>query len=102
MPPDAASAVAWCPVMPPLQSAGIVLLPLGYLIAALLYGRAFVNESPGRAAAADPRAAWTLRALLVLHLGWLIAAGVAARQLPVASVPQALSVLALAVAAVYA
>lgn len=90
--------------MPAMHSAGIVLLPLGYLIAALLYGRVFVSELPNRpaAGAADPWAAGTLRGLLLLHLGWSIAAGIAARQLPVANVSQALSVLALAVAAVYA
>jgi HemX protein len=87
--------------MSALRSAGVVLLPLGYLIVALLYGRRFLGE-PARGLLLTPSASWALRGLLAVHVAWLAVAGFASGHLPVANVPQALSVLALAVAAVYA
>ena len=79
-------------------SAATVLLPLAYLVVALDYGRLFFQQRPllGR---------WSPVAFagtLLLHLAYVLVLMVQWRQLPVAGVPQILSLLALAVAADYA
>jgi ABC-type transport system involved in cytochrome c biogenesis permease subunit len=81
-----------------LLNAGVVLLPLLYLLVTLDYGVLFFAGLPASRRTASP----ALRATLLLHLLWLVGIGVHWHQLPIATVPQALSVLAFAVAAVYA
>ena len=84
-----------------LPSAAVVLLPIGYLVTTVLYGRSYLAEPTRRATATRPASA-TLRGLLLVHAVALIAAASDGHGLPVVTVAQALSVLALAVAGVYA
>lgn len=74
-----------------------VLLPLAYLLAAVAYGFLFFADVPLAHRLATP----LLATAVGLHLASLIAAAVRWRQLPLTSVAQALSVIALAVAVVY-
>ena len=78
--------------------AGPVLLPLAYLLVAIDYGFLFFtgHEFPRRTASP------ALRVTLALHAAWLVLVAIRYQQLPAATVAQALSVVALAVAAVYA
>ncbi|MEM7050001.1 MAG: cytochrome c biogenesis protein CcsA [Acidobacteriota bacterium] len=74
-----------------------VLLPVAYLIATVAYGDLFFSD-PGRS---GRLAAPWLRATLFLHLAALVVLTARWRQLPAVTVSQVLSLIALAVAAVY-
>lgn len=76
----------------------VVLLPLGYLIATVAYGLLFYlrSETAGRWAAP------IFRGTLLLHFAYLVAVSWRYHQLPIATVSQALTVTAFAVAVVYA
>jgi ABC-type uncharacterized transport system permease subunit len=74
-----------------------ILLPLAYLLVTVGYGFLFFAAHPVATRAATP----ALRGTVLLHLGWLIALGVHYEQFPAATVSQALSIVAFAVAAVY-
>ena len=74
-----------------------LLLPLGYLAAAIAYGLVFFNDGALARKLATPILATTA----VLHLVDLVAVTVRFRQFPAVTVSQALSVVALAVALVY-
>lgn len=78
--------------------AATILLPLAYLLVAVDYGFLFFTAHPLAARTATP----ALRGTVLLHLAYL--AGLTARfgQFPAATVSQALSVVAFAVAVVYA
>lgn len=76
----------------------IGLLPLLYLTVAFLYGRMFFHEREGTRRVAVP----LFRLTLLFHLGYLILLALRWRQFPAATVSQALSATAFAVAAVYA
>ena len=80
-----------------LRSANIVL-PLAYLLVAVVYGFVFFAAQPRAARAATP----ALRTAILLHLAYLAGAAVQWRQFPAATESQALSMLAFAVAVVYA
>ena len=80
-----------------LRAANIVL-PLAYLLAAIAYGFVFFTaETPLRRAAAP-----ALRIAITLHLLYLAGLAWQWRQFPAATEAQALSMLAFAVAVVYA
>jgi ABC-type transport system involved in cytochrome c biogenesis permease subunit len=74
-----------------------LLLPLGYLLAAIAYGLLFFAEHPLARRSATPM----LLATVVLHLGYLVGVTLQWNQFPAVTVSQALSVVALAVALVY-
>jgi ABC-type uncharacterized transport system permease subunit len=74
-----------------------ILLPLAYLLVAIDYGFLFFGSSPFAERTATP----ALRGTVLLHLAALAAAIVQWRQFPAATVSQALSVVAFAVAVVY-
>lgn len=78
-------------------SAANILLPVAYLLVAIAYGLVFFASHPVAARAATP----ALRATVLLHLAYLAALTVHWRQFPAATVSQALSIVAFAVAAVY-
>lgn len=75
-----------------------ILLPLLYLGAAISYGFIFFASHPTANRTATP----ALRASLLLHLAYLAALAVQHQQFPAATVSQALSIVAFAVAVVYA
>ncbi len=75
-----------------------ILLPLLYLGAAISYGFIFFASHPTANRAATP----ALRGSLVLHLAYLAALAVQHQQFPAATVSQALSIVAFAVAVIYA
>ncbi|HEX5761469.1 MAG TPA: cytochrome c biogenesis protein CcsA [Thermoanaerobaculia bacterium] len=91
--------------MDTLLAAAQVLLPVAYLAASAAYSALFFGAPPrdapaargGFAAAATPLLAGTV----LLHLGYLTALVAHHRQFPAATVSQALSCVAFAVAAVY-
>ncbi len=74
-----------------------LLLPLAYLLVAIDYGFLFFASHPVAERTATP----ALRGTVLLHLAALAAATVQWRQFPAATVSQALSVVAFAVAVVY-
>ncbi|HEY4591162.1 MAG TPA: cytochrome c biogenesis protein CcsA [Thermoanaerobaculia bacterium] len=74
-----------------------ILLPLAYLLVAIDYGFLFFASQPFAERTATP----ALRGTVLLHLAYLLGEVVRWRQLPAATVPQALSVVAFAVAVVY-
>jgi ABC-type uncharacterized transport system permease subunit len=74
-----------------------ILLPLAYLLVAIDYGFLFFASQPLAERTATP----ALRGAVLLHLACLAAATVQWRQFPAATVAQALSVVAFAVAVVY-
>jgi ABC-type uncharacterized transport system permease subunit len=74
-----------------------ILLPLAYLLVAIDYGFLFFASQPFAERTATP----ALRCTVLLHLAALAAATVEWRQFPAATVSQALSVVAFAVAVVY-
>lgn len=74
-----------------------LLLPLLYLGAAVAYGFIFFAAHPTAGRVATP----ALRGAAALHLAYLICLVLQHRQLPVATVSQALSIVAFAVAVVY-
>lgn len=78
-------------------SAALLLLPLVYLLVTLDYGLLFFQRHP----LAERTAAPALRATLVFHLTYLVALTFKWEQFPAATVPQALSIIAFAVALVY-
>lgn len=80
-----------------LRSANIVL-PLAYLLVAVDYGFVFFAAQSRAQRAATP----ALRAVILLHLGYLVGLAVQWRQFPAATESQALSMVAFAVAVVYA
>jgi HemX protein len=78
--------------------AAVLLLPLAYLAATVEYGLAFFVDHRPAGKAATP----TLRAVLGFHLLFLVVLTLRWSQYPATTVSQALSVIALAVGAVYA
>jgi HemX protein len=74
-----------------------ILLPIAYLLVAVDYGFLFFSAHPVAVRTATP----ALRGTVVLHLAGLVAIAIQDRQFPAATVSQALSVVALAVALVY-
>ena len=74
-----------------------ILLPVAYLLAAVAYGFLFFTAHPAAARWATP----LLRGTVLLHAASLVGLGFLHRQFPAATVSQALSVVALAVALVY-
>ncbi|HTQ79034.1 MAG TPA: cytochrome c biogenesis protein CcsA [Thermoanaerobaculia bacterium] len=74
-----------------------ILLPVAYLLVAVDYGFLFFSAHPVAARTATP----ALRGTVLLHLGFLIGLAFRHNQFPAATVSQALSVVSLAVAAVY-
>lgn len=83
--------------MRPFLDVATLLLPLAYLGAAIAYGFAFFGAHPRAERLASP----VLRGAVLLHLAYLAALALAYRQFPAATVSQALSIVAFAVAAVY-
>ena len=74
-----------------------ILLPLAYLMVAVDYGFLFFASEPFAERTATP----ALRGAVLFHLIYLAAATVYWRQFPAATVSQALSIVAFAVAVVY-
>ena len=74
-----------------------ILLPLAYLLVAIDYGFLFFASQPFAERTATP----ALRGTVLLHFAYLVGEVVQWKQLPAATVPQALSVVAFAVAVVY-
>lgn len=89
-PPDVSS-------LDPFLDAANVLLPVAYLAATAVYGTLFFTASPRARRLATPLLAGTV----ALHLATLATMTARWQQLPAATVSQALSVVALAVAVVY-
>lgn len=83
--------------MESLTSTAVVLLPLAYLLAAVAYGLVFFTSNRTADRLASP---WLLGTVGV-HLAYLGALTLRWRQLPAATVPQAFSIMAFAVALVY-
>jgi len=75
-----------------------LLLPLLYLATAIAYGFVFFAAHPGATRLATP----ALRLTVLFHLAYLAALASHHRQFPAATVSQALSIVAFAVAVVYA
>jgi ABC-type uncharacterized transport system permease subunit len=80
-----------------LLGAANILLPLAYLVVAADYGLVFYSAAPLAMRTATP----ALRAAVLLHAACLAAAAAQWRQFPAATLSQALSMVAFAVAAVY-
>lgn len=80
-----------------LETANI-LLPLAYLLVAVAYGFLFFSPHPLASRAATP-ALW---GTVLFHLGYLAVLGLRYGQFPASTVSQALSIVAFAVAVVYA
>ena len=74
-----------------------ILLPLAYLLVAIDYGFLFFASHPVAERLATP----ALRGTVLFHLAYLAALTVQWRQFPAATVSQALSIVAIAVAIVY-
>jgi ABC-type uncharacterized transport system permease subunit len=74
-----------------------ILLPLAYLLVAIDYGFVFFASAPFAERTATP----ALRGTVLFHLAYLAAATLYWRQFPAATVSQALSIVAFAVAVVY-
>lgn len=75
-----------------------ILLPLAYLLVAVAYGFLFFSPHPLASRVASP----ALRGTVLFHLASLVALGVHYEQFPASTVSQALSIVAFAVAVVYA
>ncbi len=84
--------------MDALLRAAVVLLPIGYLLVATAYGRVFFTGDERSEKIAAP----ALAVLLAGHLAALVLLAFRWHQFPAATISQALSLLAFAVAAVYA
>jgi ABC-type uncharacterized transport system permease subunit len=84
-------------LIPFLETANL-LLPLLYLGTAIAYGFVFFAAHPTAGRIASP----VLCGTLLLHLGYLTGLAVRHHQFPAATVSQALSIVAFAVAVVYA
>ncbi|HVR30091.1 MAG TPA: cytochrome c biogenesis protein CcsA [Thermoanaerobaculia bacterium] len=81
-----------------LLEAAIVLLPVAYLLVAVDYGFLFFSSR-----SLSPRSASLgLRAVLLLHLAYLVLLTLRWQQLPAANLSQGLSIVAFSVIAVYA
>ena len=78
--------------------AATILLPLAYLLVAVDYGFLFFAAHPVAVRTATP----ALRGTVAFHLAYLVGLSVRFGQFPAATVSQALSVVAFAVAVVYA
>ena len=79
-------------------SAEVVLLPLAYLLSAVVYGRVFFASDARAARYASP----LLVASLAFHVAYLAALTIHWAQFPAATVSQGLSVVAFAVGVTYA
>ena len=79
-------------------TAAAVLLPLAYLVLVLVYGMVYLSRHAGAERFCGP----LLTGTLVLHLAAIIATALRWEQLPAATVPQALTLVAFSVAVVYA
>jgi ABC-type uncharacterized transport system permease subunit len=77
--------------------AATILLPVAYLLVAIAYGFVFFASHPVSVRAATPG----LRGTVLFHLVYLAALTFQWRQFPAATVSQALSIVAFAVAVVY-
>jgi HemX protein len=77
--------------------AATILLPLAYLLVAIDYGFLFFASHPAAERLATP----ALRGTVLFHLAYLAALTAQWRQFPAATVSQALSIVAFAVAVVY-
>ena len=85
-------------VMEAFLNAGMVLLPLAYLLVAIDYGALFFagrSLRPGSATLG-------LRLTLALHLSYLVVLTIRTQQFPATTVSRALSIVAVSLAAVYA
>jgi ABC-type uncharacterized transport system permease subunit len=80
-----------------LLNVASLILPLGYLLAAVGYGALFFAAHSG----AQRTAPWVLRGVVLLHLLYLIGLAIHWEQFPAATISQALSMVAFAVATVY-
>jgi ABC-type uncharacterized transport system permease subunit len=78
-------------------AAATILLPLLYLLVAIDYGFLFFASHPVAERTATP----ALRGTVLFHLAYLAALAVEFRQFPAATVSQAVSIVAFAVAVVY-
>lgn len=85
------------PAVDTFLDAANLLLPIGYLSAAIAYGLLFFTARPLARRLSTPLLAGTV----AFHLAVLVAVTVRFRQFPAVTVSQALSVVALAVALVY-
>lgn len=98
---QAATAAGCRTKEPPLEiflDTAVILLPLVYLLVAIIYGAVFFLGHPVARRLATP----TLRLTILFHLAYLAALAAQGRQFPAATVSQALSIVAFAVAVVYA
>ena len=77
--------------------AATILLPLAYLLVAIAYAFLFFASHPVAERLATP----ALRGTVLFHLAFLVALAAQFRQFPAATVSQALSIVAFAVAVVY-
>lgn len=84
--------------MQTLLAAANLLLPIAYLLVAVGYGFLFFAAHPVAARGVSP----ALRITILAHLAYLAALGLRHGQFPAATVSQALSVVALSIAVVYA
>jgi ABC-type uncharacterized transport system permease subunit len=84
-------------VQPIVLSAANLLLPLAYLLVAVVYGFLFFAARPSASRLATP----ALRGTVAFHFAYLAALAVHHGQFPFATLSQALSVVALAAAVVY-
>ncbi len=83
--------------MPIFLDASTILLPVAYLLVAIAYGFLFFASHPVAERVATP----ALRGTVLFHLAYLAALTYQWRQFPAATVSQALSIVAFAVAVVY-
>lgn len=86
------------PLLETLTDAIVVLLPVIYLVVAADYGVLFFTGHPVAKRTATP----ALRGAVALHLGYIVLLTVRWEQFPATTVSQALSLVAFAVAVVYA
>ena len=84
-------------MQPIVLSAANLLLPLAYLLVAVVYGFLFFAARPAASRLATP----ALRGTVAFQFGYLAALAVQHGQFPFATLSQALSVVALAAAVVY-
>jgi ABC-type uncharacterized transport system permease subunit len=88
-------------LLPTLLGAANILLPVAYLLVAVDYGLVFFAAKPAAAVWWWRAATPALRCTVLLHLACLLGAAIHWRQFPAATVSQALSIVACAVAVVY-
>jgi ABC-type uncharacterized transport system permease subunit len=84
-------------VLSSLLDATAILLPVAYLLVAIDYGFVFFSGAPAALRLATP----ALRGAVALHLAYLLGLAIEFHQFPAATVSQAISMLAFAVAVVY-